>query len=129
MYYHNRAATTNFVVRDNIFCRATEWTCRSGLDWRYGLAHDNNLVWNEGQVPVVRWLEGKNCSLLGWDGYRALGFDPRGAFAKPVFVNEATRDYRLAAASPGLTLATDGGPVGARDMPGLDGDQSLPRVK
>ncbi|MBR1588654.1 MAG: right-handed parallel beta-helix repeat-containing protein, partial [Kiritimatiellae bacterium] len=125
MYYHNRAATTNFVVRNNIFCRATEWTCRSGLDWRYGLAHDGNLVWNEGSVPVIRWLEGKGRQLLGWDGYRALGFDPHGAFAKPVFVNEAARDYRLAEGSSGRTLATDGGPVGARDMPGLDGDQSL----
>ena len=78
---------------------------------------------------MVRWLEGKNLGLLGWDGYRALGFDPHGAFAKPVFVNEARRDYRLAEGSPGQTLASDGGPVGARDMPGLDGDQSLPSAK
>lgn len=28
--------------------------------------------------------------------------------------------------SPGAGLATDGGPVGARDMPGLDKDQSAP---
>ena len=78
---------------------------------------------------MVRWLEGKNLGLLGWDGYRALGFDPHGMFAKPVFVNEARRDYRLAEGSPGRTLASDGGPVGARDMPGLDGDQSLPSAK
>ncbi len=129
MYYHNRAATTNFVVRNNIFCRATEWTARSGLDWRYGLVHDNNLVWNDGKVPVVRWLEGRNMGLLGWDGYRALGFDPHGLFAEPRFVNPALRDYRLAEGSPGLTFASDGGPVGARNMPGLDGDQSLPPAK
>ena len=129
MYYHNRAATTNFVVRNNIFCRATEWTCRSGLDWRYGLVHDSNLVWNEGKVPVVRWLEGKSLGLFDWDGYRALGFDPHGLFAEPKFVDPARRDYRLADGSPGQTLASDGGPVGARDMPGLDGDQSLPPAK
>ena len=126
MYYHNRAATTNFVVRNNIFYRATEWTIRTGLDWRQSLVHDNNLVWNEGSVPVMRWLDGKNLKILGWDGYRELGFDPHSEFAEPKFVNPAKRDYRLAAGSPGLTLATDGGPVGARNMPGLDGDQSLP---
>ena len=129
MYYHNRAATTNFVVQNNIFCRATEWTARSGLDWRYGLAHDNNLVWNEDKVPVMRWLEGKNFGLLDWDGYRALGFDPHGLFAEPQFVAPVRRDYRLKPNSPGRTLASDGGPVGARNMPGLDGDQSLPSAK
>ena len=125
MYYHNRAATTNFVVRDNLFIRATEWTARSGLDWRYGLKHDHNIVWNEGKVPVIRWLEGKSCGLLGWDAYRALGFDPNGTFALPKFVNEAKRDYRLALGSAGKGAASDGTDVGARDMPGLDVDQSL----
>ncbi len=127
MYYHNRAETSNFVVRDNIFCRATEWTIRTGLDWRKSLVHDNNLVWNEGSVPVIRWLEGKDRLILGWDGYRELGFDPHSEFAEPKFVNPAKRDYRLAPGSPGLTLASDGGPVGARNMPGLDEDQSLQR--
>ena len=37
----------------------------------------------------------------------------------------AGRDYRLSPGSPGLTLASDGGPVGARNMPGLDCDQSI----
>ena len=129
MYYHNRAATTNFVVRDNIFCRATEWTARSGLDWRYGLVHDRNLVFNEGSVPVMRWLEGKQLRLCAWSDYLALGFDPHGLWAEPVFQDPAKRDYRLKAGSPGLTLASDGTAVGARDMPGLDEDQSLPADK
>jgi hypothetical protein len=129
MYYSNRAATTNFVVRNNIFCRATEWTARSALDWRYGLTHDHNLIWNDGAVPVFRWLEGKPRQMLDWPAYRALGFDPNGEFAAPKFVNPELRDYRLADGSPGRTLATDGGAVGARDMPGLDGDQSLPSAK
>ena len=46
-------------------------------------------------------------------------------FAAPKFVDPAKRDYRLAAGSPGLKLASDGGPVGARNMPGLDRDQSM----
>ena len=40
-------------------------------------------------------------------------------------VDAAKRDYRLAAGSPGKGAATDGSDLGARDMPGLDGDQSL----
>lgn len=125
MYYWNRAATTNFVVRNNIFCRATEWTARMGCPWNEPPVHDNNLVWNTGDTPVMRWRDGKNLQLLGWDDYRKLGYDAHSQFAEPKFVDPARRDYRLAAGSPGLTLATDGGPVGARDMPGLGGDQSL----
>jgi len=124
MYYHNRAATTNFVVRNNIFCRATEWTARSGLDWRYGLVHDHNLVYNEGQVPILRWLEGKELKLCSWKDYLGLGFDTHGQFAEPLFRNPAKRDYRLLPNSPGHTLASDGTVVGARNMPGLDDDQS-----
>jgi len=124
MYYHNRAATTNFIVRANVFCRATEWTCRSGLDWRSGLRHDGNVVWNDGKVPVLRWLEGKSLVLADWDAYRRLGFDPNGTWAEPQFVNPARRDYRLK--NPGvLPLAADGTVVGARNMPGLDEDQSV----
>ena len=126
MYYSNRAATTNFVVRNNIFCRATEWTARSALDWRYGLVHDNNLLWNEGNVPYFRWLEGRDkLKLCSWEDYVQLGFDVHGLRAEPQFVNPAVRDYRLKPGTPGTALATDGGPVGARNMPGLDGDQSV----
>ena len=128
MYYHNRAATTNFVVRNNIFCRATEWTIRSGLDWRYGLVHDHNLVYNEGQIPVMRWLEGKELKLCTWQDYVGLGFDAHGQFAEAIFRDPARRDYRLKENSPGLTLASDGTVVGARDMPGLDEDQSVPKT-
>ncbi len=125
MYYSNSAATTNFVVRNNIFCRATEWTMRSALDWRAGLVHDHNLVWNEGTVPLARWLNGKDLSLPDWKGWQALGFDVHGQFAEPRFMNAARRDYRLQTDSPGKGAATDGTDLGARNMPGLDGDQSL----
>ena len=130
MYYSNRAATTNFVVRNNIFCRATEWTCRSALDWRYGLVHSRNLVWNDAGVPIMRWKEGKDRRLYMWSDYvKELQMDLDSVFAEPKFVAPERRDYRLKPGSPGCTLASDGGPVGARNMPGLDGDQSMPPEK
>ena len=45
-------------------------------------------------------------------------------YGEPQFVDEAKRDYRLKPGSFGTLLATDGGPLGARNMPGLDRDQS-----
>ncbi len=126
MYYSNRAATTNFVVRDNIFCRTTEWTCLSVIDWRSGLVHDHNLYWNEESVPVMRWGPWGRQKSLPWADYvKDLQMDLHSAFAEPQFVDPSRRDYRLRPGSPGLTLASDGGPVGARNMPGLDRDQSI----
>lgn len=124
LYYVNRAATTNFVVRNNIFCRATEWTVRAGNDWRKSLTHDGNLVFNEDKVPVMRWLDGKRLALCAWQDYVALGLDKNGRFAEPRFRNPSKRDYRLRPDSPGLT-SSDGQPVGARGIPGLDEDQSV----
>jgi len=130
MYYSNRAATTNFVVRNNIFCRATEWTCRNSLDWRYGLLHSRNLVWNDANVPTMRWKDGKDLRLYQWADYvKELQMDLDSVFAEPQFADPAKRDYRLKPGSVGWTLASDGGPVGARNMPGLDEDQSLPPKK
>jgi hypothetical protein len=57
---------------------------------------------------------------------KETGMDGDSAYGEPRFVNEACRDYRLVPGSFGSDLASDGGPVGARDMPGLDADQSLP---
>ena len=114
MYYWNYAATTNFVVRENVFCRATEWTVRMGTDWRRGQLHARNLVWNEDGVPVLNWLRGERFRLCDWKGYQELGFDGQGLFARPVFADADKRDYRLAAGSPGAKLAEDGGPVGVR---------------
>ena len=55
----------------------------------------------------------------------ALGLDAQSIYGQPQFVDPARRDYRLKSGSLGSVRATDGGPMGARNMPGLEGDQSL----
>ena len=108
MFYHNPSKTSDFIVRNNIFCRSSDrctrmwnvWdgtTCqqsycrtnRSPLDQKTDCAQSSCLL------PIELRLT-RSCS---WN--RAV-------------VNPAARDYRLKPGSPGSTLATDGGPVGAR---------------
>ena len=52
------------------------------------------------------------------------GLDAKSVWGLPEFVDPSIRDYRLKPGSFGTNLATDGGPMGARNMPGLDKDQS-----
>lgn len=58
MFYHNAAKTTRFVVRNNVFCEATEVCLRMENDWRSGLVLDGNR-WFQAEQPLVRWLVGK----------------------------------------------------------------------
>ncbi len=147
MFFENPAATTNFVVRNNVFVRAkthSAWMCD---DWRAspgrhdGLEMHNNLWFDYGegrffdlqQRPYWKLPYRKTTDrhfANGPEGFaryqRELGLDAGSVWAEPQFVDPARRDYRLKPGSPGAAgLATDGGPVGARDMPGLDRDQSL----
>ena len=50
--------------------------------------------------------------------------DTKSVWGLPEFADPSVRDYRLKPGSFGTSLATDGGPMGARDIPGLDNDQS-----
>jgi len=114
MFYHNPAVTTEFVVRNNIFATSTEVCTRMENDWRRGLTLSNNLYW-QAEKPLFRWL-GKNFfAAHEFARYQSeLGMDKASLFAEPQFRDPAARDYRLKPDSPGATLATDGGPVGAR---------------
>jgi len=114
MFYRNPAATTNFVVRNNIFALSTEVCVRMENDWRSGLTMQNNLYYQV-QKPVFRWLGSNYFAATEFTRYQSeLGMDQGSLCAAPQFVDSARRDYRLKPGTPGTTLATDGGPVGAR---------------
>lgn len=114
MFYQNPSDTSNFTIRNNIFVNTTEVSTRMENDWRKGLAMHNNLYWTGGK-PVIRWLSKNYFGPDEFARYQSeLGLDSDSVMAEPQFVNPAARDYRLKPGTPGTTLATDGGPVGAR---------------
>ena len=114
MFYQNRAATTNVVIRNNIFVNSTEVCIRMENDWRSGQTLNNNLYWQT-EKPILRWLIKNFYTAADFARYQSeLGMDAGSLCAAPQFVNPAEHDYRLKPGTPGTTLATDGGPVGAR---------------
>ena len=133
MSYRHVGEMSGQVIRNNVFCRSTDRGFRFFTDWRDTLAMDHNLHYEPSNTLSechARTKDGKP----GWkfgagpEEFRryqaATGLDAGSLYAEPQFVDPAKRDYRLKPGSPGTSLATDGGPVGARNMPGLDRDQS-----
>jgi hypothetical protein len=114
MFYSNPAATTNFVVRNNLFVRSSDRCTRMCREWHANPTMQNNLYWSPDK-PIMRWMEKTDYAAADFAKYQAeLGFDANSIVAEPQFVNPAAHDYRLKPGTPGTTLATDGGPVGAR---------------
>ena len=137
MCYLHTGAMTNQVIRNNVFCHASDWGFRFCSNWRDALEMDYNLHCEP--LKVLSWCRpSSEQSKRGVGGWRfgagpaefrryqeATGLDAHSLYATPRFVNPELRDYRLVPGSPGSSLASDGGPVGARDMPGIDKDQSI----
>lgn len=153
MFYDNAAPTTNFVVRNNLFVRTTDRAARFFNDWRVkdpaardGLEMARNLYWipankiceyhvnareRRSDDPRIRREPGSwGAGAAEFARYQAeFGLDRDSVWGEPQFVDEAKRDYRLRPGSLGSNLATDGGPLGARGMPGLDRDQSAEQAR
>ncbi len=125
MFYDNSAATMNVVVRDNIFCRATDSLLRlHGRDWTRALVMERNC-WFQPRGPVLLWGE----QAVGADEFAAFmgarGFDRDSRLADPKFLDAARHDYRLAPDSPARALDGLGEPAGALpDGPAKDARQS-----
>ena len=113
MFYDNSAATTNVVIRSNIFCNATDSLLRlHGRDWTAALAMDHNC-WFQSRGPWLLWgrqsVGAGDCASF----LHARGFDRHSLLADPKFVAGAEHDYRLAPDSPARSLPGAGSPVGA----------------
>ena len=114
MFYNNPAATTNFVVRDNLFVRSSDRCTRMWRDWHERPTMLNNLYWSPDK-PIMRWMEKTDYPSADFARYQSeLGLDTNSVVAEPQFVDAAAHDYRLKPGTPGTALATDGGQVGAR---------------
>ncbi len=113
MFYHNTAATENFVVRYNIFANATDsclWL--QGRDWSAALTMDRNC-WFQPKGALILW--GKESFAPGqFAAYQQkTGKDAGSILAEPKFADPAQRDYRLLPDSPARALRDERGPAGA----------------
>ena len=113
MFYNNSAVTSDFVVRYNIFCNATDSCMRlHGRDWTAALTLDANC-WFQPDGPLLLWGQ----TAVGADGFaehqRSRGFSAHALLAEPTFVDAEARDYRLTPDSPARRLQDEGAPVGA----------------
>ncbi len=139
MFYNNGAATTNFVVRNNLFIRTTDRSTRMFNVWDPKPLISNNLYWiPTNKIYQIHYHGGDRrkypgiqdqCFTSGVEEFKryqkTMNFDTDSYYGEVQFMNEAVRDYRIKPGTFGSNLATDGGPIGARNMPGLDKDQSV----
>ncbi len=113
MFYDNSSATTNVVIRYNIFCRATDSLLRlQGRDWTAALTMDYNC-WFQPRGAWVLWGNQN----VGADGFADFmhrrGLDLHSCMTDPKFVDAAQRNYSLAPDSPARELAGAGKRAGA----------------
>ncbi len=113
MFYDNAAASTNVVIRHNIFCNATDSLIRlSGRDWTAALAMDHNC-WYQPRGPVLLWGRQTVRAEEFAPFMHARGFDRHSLLADPKFLDAPQHDYRLAPDSPARALAGQGASAGA----------------
>lgn len=113
MFYDNSAATTNVIVRDNIFASATDGLLRlHGRDWTAALEMDGNC-WFQPKGEALLWgAQSVGAEAIG-SFLRARGFDRHSLFADPHFTNAPQHDYQLSSDSPIRALSAKGQAAGA----------------
>jgi hypothetical protein len=100
MFYNNAAATTNVVIRHNIFSRSVDSLMRlHGRDWTAALALDENC-WHQEGKPYVLW----DNKTIGENEFKAFmqakGLEAHAVVADPKILDAPHRDYRVAPDSP-----------------------------
>jgi hypothetical protein len=113
MFYDNSAATTNVVIRYNIFDNATDSLLRlHGRDWTAALLMDYNC-WFQPRGPLLIWGQQKVDAEDFAAFMRSRRLDAHSLTSDPKFADRARRDYRLTPDSPARALAGQGKPAGA----------------
>ncbi|NLZ07694.1 MAG: alpha/beta hydrolase [Phycisphaerae bacterium] len=114
MFYDNTAGTSDFVVRYNIFCNATDSCLRlAGRDWTVALTMDANCWFQPEGLPLLLWGRTSVGVTEFAEHQRTREFSTHALVMEPEFVDAAARDYRLAPDSPAGRLQDNGIPVGA----------------
>jgi hypothetical protein len=83
MMYNNQAKTKNLVIRNNVFCRATESPVRIDSDFRDGLSMEGNRYWQSGG-EIFYWLTKNSYKNEDFRRYQEeIGLDKTSTFQKP----------------------------------------------
>ncbi len=113
MFYTNKANTSGFEVKYNLFYRATDWGCRYSSGWETLPEMDCNLWFSDTGV-MAYWFKDM---LKDFQNYQATtGLDQHSIFADPAFLDPLRGDFRLSSESPARRIRPDGGPVGAESL-------------
>lgn len=113
MFYNNSATTSNFVVRYNIFCNATDSLLRlHGRDWTSTLTMDYNC-WYQPKGAILLWGQDSIDAAEFVAHQRQRGFDVHSIVTDPKFVDAPMRDYHLTSDSPARRLMANSLPAGA----------------
>jgi hypothetical protein len=112
MFYANTARTSEFSVRENIFCNATDSCLRIDNDWTAGLSLDRNC-WSQTTGVLMQFLRTPFAAPQFTEYQKLARLDTHSIVADPKFVNCAALDFRLTEDSPPRKLGASGGPVGA----------------
>jgi len=114
MFYGHSAPTTNFVIRNNVFCNATEWHSRISTKNNPMITIDHNVVWTDSPSSYCYYATNGYKIYTDFARYQTdLGWDATSTNARPLFVDAEARDFRLLPNSPGARMGPGGAPVGA----------------
>ena len=78
------AETKNLVIRNNVFCRATESLVRIDSDFRDGLSMEGNRYWQPDGSTVFFWLIRDRYTTGDFQRYQEeVGLDKTSTLQKP----------------------------------------------
>ena len=99
MFYSNPAQTSEFYVRHNIFCNATESGMRMCNDWTAGLVMDHNN-WFQPKGILIQFLKTSFTPAQFADYQKQTGLDAHSIVADPLLADPDRGDFTPRPDSP-----------------------------